>query len=128
MKWQLGEDYKELGKEIGDLEDEVRHCWSRLKYPSRSFAGERRKSSGDSMGNGIAAVIDMEEELNRKIEEFKALRLEIEATIDSLSSYQRRLMRMRYIRGFTWQQIAQRLYCDESTCRRIHRNILRSLQ
>lgn len=129
MKWTLGEDYKNLMREVDDLEDEVRHTWAMLKYPLRRHGGSRVYGSEneDFMGEGIAKAIDMEEELNNKIEQLKSLRLKIETTIEALPCEQRRLMRLRYIRCFTWQQIAQRLYCDESTCRRLHRVIVRCI-
>lgn len=127
MKWNLGEDYKNLLREIDDLGDELRHTWAMLKYPRR-IKDSYGQENGDSLGDGVARAIDIEEELNKKIEELKSVRLEIETTIESLPSEQRRLMRMRYIRCFTWQKIAQRLYCDESTCRRLHRSIVRGLQ
>ncbi|MDO4541792.1 MAG: sigma factor-like helix-turn-helix DNA-binding protein [Bacillota bacterium] len=128
MIWQLGDDYKNLSREIEDLENEIRHSWTKLKYPSRSFMTPGRISKTYAVCDGVAAVIDLETILNKKVEKLKALRLNIEETIDSLPSVERRLMRMRYIRGFTWQQIAQRLYCDESSCRRLHRRILRELE
>lgn len=128
MKWILGEDYRNLNREAEDLCDELRHYWSRLKYPNIGNVSRVGKSGTvDALGNGVAAAVDMETELRKKIEELQKLRLAIEKTIDSLPSAERRIMRMRYIRGFTWQQIAQRLYCDESTCRRAHRKIVREL-
>lgn len=127
MKWQKGNDYVALLGEINELNDEIRHCWSRLTSP-RIGIGERRGSNtSDMVGEGVAKVVDMEQKLAEKVECLKQIRLEIEERIESFPSMERRLLRMRYIRCFSWQQIANRLYCDESTCRRIHRKILRQL-
>ncbi|MEG0874427.1 MAG: sigma factor-like helix-turn-helix DNA-binding protein [Clostridiales bacterium] len=128
MKWKLGEDYNILTREIEDLDDELRHCWTKLTSPRSTFHSIRSQNVGDAVGDGVAKAIDMETELLQKIEKLKALRLQIEEVVETYPAVERRLLRMRYIRGFTWQQIANRMFCDESTCRRLHRQILKTLQ
>lgn len=106
--WALGADYRHLEREIEELESE---CMYLIHKPGTTDR-----------------VIETEKVLKKKAERLKQQRLDIESTIENLQPHERRLIRMRYVRGFTWQQIAQRLYCDESTARRWHRGIINNLQ
>ncbi|HIZ77256.1 MAG TPA: DUF1492 domain-containing protein [Firmicutes bacterium] len=123
MKWILGEDYCAMGREIEELREEISHIWSLLKSPRRHTAS----GHNDTMADGVATVVDLEKILEQKINEYGDLRMKVESIIEQFPSVERRLLRMRYIRRFTWLQIANRLYCDESTCRRMHRRLVRKL-
>lgn len=110
--WNLGAQYKDLGKEIKELENEIKNSW----HKDTTFSTESDNSD-----------IDIEKELSRKIEELKALRLKIEVAIEALPSFERRLMRMRYIQKYNWVKISTALYYDESNIRLKHRKILKKL-
>ncbi len=110
--WNLGAQYKDLGKEIKELENEIKNSW----HKDTTFSTESDNSD-----------IDIEKELSRKIEELKALRLKIEVAIEALPSFERRLMRMRYIQKYNWVKIGMALYYDERNIRRKHRKILEKL-
>ncbi|MEE0775764.1 MAG: DUF1492 domain-containing protein [Bacillota bacterium] len=123
MKWKLGEDYCALGQEIEELREEIANIWSLLKSPRRSGSA----CHNDAMAEGVATVVDLENVLEQKIQSYGELRLKVESVIEIFPSMERRLLRMRYIRRFTWTKIANRMYCDESTCRRMHRRLIRQL-
>lgn len=122
QKWRLGEDYIAIGKEINELEEEILRSWSRLTSPRTLTENVRsQRGVGDIVGEGVARAVDMEKLLQAKISELCMLREEAEAVIAALPSKERRLLRLRYFHGRSWQEIAMRLHYDESTCRRIHR-------
>ena len=78
----------------------------------------------------IAAAIDAEEKRLTKART-KALAIldEIEDMIDSLDDYDaKKVMRLHYIDGLTWEQVATASHWSESTVRRIHGRALEELR
>ena len=65
-------------------------------------------------------VLEIDEEINREIDELQIVRQEIRATLNQLEDENLKLlMEYRYIDGLTWEQIAVKMnYCWRQVCRK----------
>lgn len=82
----------------------------------------------DKVGEGVAEYLDLEAEANRKIAGFIAHIRYVEEAIDTLDdSIQRRLLRLRYIDGRTWEQIGEAMCYSRMQLNRLHRKALENL-
>ena len=70
------------------------------------------------MGEAAAQLWQLAQLLAQRLNQLVALRNEIEKTIEALQPEERRLLRLYYIDGLNWEQVAERL--DYST-RQINR-------
>ena len=57
----------------------------------------------------------------------KTLR-DIESSLDTLGPTERRLMRLRYIEGLSWQAVSRRIHYSWQQTHRIHKNALVKLR
>ena len=81
--------------------------------------GGRRCSS--SVEEYVAKIIDLEREIDRRIDEYVDLTREIEAAIDRIPDGRYRdVLRFRYVNGWTWEKIADEMGYDERWVRRLH--------
>lgn len=78
----------------------------------------------------MAATIEAEERrLDRARKKALAILDEIEDMIDSLEDYDgKKVLRLHYIGGLTWDQVAVESHWSESTVRRIHGRALEELR
>lgn len=99
--------YRQLCREIADLEAE-KEALAQGRVPSSWPVGVYAKGSGtnDTTGETAAKLWELScllaEKLNRLIE----LRIQIEQDIDSYSPENRRILRLYYIDGLTWENVA----------------------
>ena len=129
VKWLLGEEYRGMEKEIEELQEEIARRWNRLRSPRVATLTQERHGKGRiaDPAEAICAVVEMERTLEAKIEALCALRRQAEDVLAALPVRERRLLRLRYFHGYGWDVIAERMNYDESTCRRIHRQLARQL-
>ena len=71
-----------------------------------NFEPVKHSTSGDRMGNAIAKLVDLENELNDDIDRFVDLKREIENVFDDLDPVLALVLRNRYVYYMTWEQIA----------------------
>lgn len=64
----------------------------------------------------------------QKAEQIAAILRDIDARLDALPSDQRRLLRMRYVQGWRWEKIAQKMCYSRSEVFRIHGRALDNLR
>ncbi|MBQ3198769.1 MAG: hypothetical protein IJB67_00155 [Firmicutes bacterium] len=99
--------YRQLCREIADLEAE-KEALAQGRVPSSWPVGVYAKGGGanDATGETAAKLWELScllaEKLNRLIE----LRIQIEQDIDSYSPENRRILRLYYIEGLTWENVA----------------------
>ena len=80
-------------------------------------------------GRGQAALDRLESELDRQIGEYAALALEIEGRIDGLDSeLQRDVLRYRYLNGWSWREISNRMRYSPSWVLKNHEDGLKALK
>lgn len=68
------------------------------------------RGNQDSIGQAIARRDRYQRLIDNKLDELIALREEIERAIEGLPSQDRELIRLRYIEGLRWEEIAVKLH------------------
>lgn len=77
----------------------------------------------------VERIVDKEQEMNDAIDRLLAAREEISTFIDGVSNPRwRRILRSRYIMGFSWSKIAQEMGCTIRHAQRVHQDILKNLE
>lgn len=76
--------------------------------------------SGSPIERPMDKVLEIDEEINREIDELQIVRQEIRAALNQLEDENLKLlMEYRYIDGLTWEQIAVKMnYCWRQVCRK----------
>lgn len=83
----------------------------------------------DQLTNGVAKIIELEKEIDAKVDKLVELRREIEAGIETVdSSTQRRLLKLRYIDGMTWERVAVEMNYSYMQVCRLHGKALNALK
>lgn len=66
-------------------------------------------------------IIDLEREIDRRIDEYVDLTREIETAIDRIDDDRYRdILRFRYINGWSWERIAREMHYDRRQITRLH--------
>ncbi len=79
--------------------------------PSERFSGGGEPT--DRVGRTVAKIVDLENRINEEVDRLVDLREEILVEINSLpNAMQRQVLRYRYINGWTWEQIAEKMDCS----------------
>ena len=94
-----------------------------------SIDGMPRGSGGssDKIGNAVAKIGEIEEEIVRKLDELVTLKLEATGYINKLDVQENLLLDMRYIRGLEWKVIADEFCYEERNVHRLHSKALNRL-
>lgn len=124
--------YKNNRREIIQLREEIDALANKLCAPSiAKYGGEpsAHGGPGDPVGNGVAALDALRSRYTRKLDELCQQQEEIEAAIDLLGDELRTIMRYRYILGYKWEAICDRMANDKgpmdwATIHRRHRKAL----
>ena len=118
--------YRHLVAEIEQLKAERETL--RSKTGSAPDGQPRSTEPGDVTAEAAIRCEKISRMITERIEESTALLVRIEAAINSLTdARERRLMRLRYIDGMKWEQIAIELNYEYSWVLRLHGKILAKL-
>nr|DAL51010.1 MAG TPA_asm: Protein of unknown function (DUF722) [Caudoviricetes sp.] len=121
--------YKAADSEINDLLRQREAIMARLTRVTTSYSGMPGGGGGDIMTDGVAKLIEVEQEINDRIDALIALRREIEGCIRAVdSSAQRRVLRLRYIEGMTWERVALEMHYERTQVWRLHGRALAALK
>ena len=121
--------YKAADSEINDLLRQREAIMARLTRVTTSYSGMPGGGGGDIMTDGVAKLIEVEQEINDRIDALIALRREIEGCIRTVdSSAQRRVLRLRYIEGMTWERVALEMHYERTQVWRLHGRALAALK
>ena len=129
-KHQL-KQYIGLGLEIEQLEEEIMRLESSLlstPCPRNDGMPRSVKPYHDNMAEAVAKLVDLINILQNKVELYRSSRLEIERAIEVLDSADRLLMRLRYIKGKIWEDVAEELGYSYQAVHWRHKNILRHME
>ena len=110
----------ELQEELGFLRDGGLDCAQLDGMPRSSQKGDRTASA-------VTKIFSLECLLREKIEKLTALRLEIESAIEELPSLERRILRLRYVEGNLWEEIALAISYSMPHIWRLHDKILKTI-
>ena len=130
----LGE-YHSIIREIRQLEEEAEALRTKLFSPQKpSLDGMPRSNfAAERLSGQVAKLADMDEEIQRLLEQLYARRKKIERIIGRLPSAERGIMRLRYIccrkdgGRLTWYQVAERANYSERQCQYIHRQAIEKI-
>lgn len=77
----------------------------------------------------VERIVDKEREINDSIDRLVAAKEEINTFIDGVSNPRwQRILRGRYIMGFSWSRIAQDMGCTVRHVQRLHKEIIQNLE
>lgn len=103
----------ELAEKIVELEN------MRLSPRAAAYGSERVKSSpkGDIQPDNLIRMDKLLADYNAALARCTSITGEFEAALEKLNSRQRRLMRMYYVGGFTWEMVSVEMHLS---WRRVH--------
>jgi RNA polymerase sigma factor (sigma-70 family) len=121
-QWIL-KNIEKLEEKLLEIDTQLQRITTRYTLVSVSRTGSR-----DVMGELIVKKIEVEEEINRKLQEsYRKLR-EIERAIEKLDEKEKLLMRLRYICGKSWGEICDEMNYSWKQIHRIHKQALDKLK
>lgn len=121
-QWIL-KNIEKLEEKLLEIDTQLQRITTRYTLVSVSRTGSR-----DVMGELIVKKIEVEEEINRKLQEsYKKLK-EIERAIEKLDEREKLLMRLRYIQGKDWMEICDEMGYSWRQIHRIHKKALDKLK
>lgn len=128
MDKQTFQQYRQLCQEIRELEAE-KEALAAGNLPASWPVGELggRGWPADKVGEAAARLWQLTQLLAQRLNQLIALRKEIEKTIEALQPEERRLLRLYYIEGLNWEQVAERLDYSTRQIRRKQRQIMQQL-
>jgi len=93
--------------------------------PDMVFAG----GASDKVGNAVAKIVDLENEINEKIDEYIDKKREISDVLSAVSdAEQSAVLHKRYLLYESWEQIALELHCTYRNVCYIHGRALQSVK
>jgi RNA polymerase sigma factor (sigma-70 family) len=108
MEREKLQQYRQLCREIEELEEE-KQALAEGRLPSSWPLGgiSGKGAPGDPTGRTAAKLWDLAVLLANKLNELIALRTEIEQAVEGLPPEERRILRLYYIDGLTWEAVAE---------------------
>ncbi len=121
--------YQKHGKRIKRIESEIEEIRNMKMYPSSINNGMPHGSNQSDLSSYAVALQEREDELYqegvKQVQTYK----DIEYRINKLENQDERdVMFYKYIKGFTWWQIAQLMEYSESWIYELHGRALKNIQ
>jgi len=119
------EDLKNLRDchaQIASLKGRIERLRSSLSSPAASRLSHAPGGSGspsDPVGDGVAKLTEMEEELQQRIAELELKIRRVEAEIDALPPRERSIIRARYVDGLSWRKVGKAVGYSKEHCKKI---------
>ncbi len=113
-----------LLEDVQRLKELTRQITATLKPDVVSHSGNQ-----DKMGNMVAKIVDLENEINAAVDEYIDKRREIIATIDKINvPNQVSVLHKLYLEEKTWPEIAEEMHMTERNAQYIHGRALQSVR
>ena len=114
--------YLEILAEEKDIREEIAYWESKAQKVTASWSAVPSGGKGsDKVQTGAIKVAELRESLMDKINQLASVRIEIERAIGTVQDdTQRRLLRLRYIKGIGFNKIAEEMNYGERQIQRIH--------
>lgn len=110
--------YQEINKDIDQLLLEQSQLKDLVTRVTPNLSGMPRGGGGDGRQAAIAKIVDLERQIDQKIDALADLRREIARVVEAVpNSNYRRLLNLRYIAGKRWEDVPGNL-CSQSDGRR----------
>ncbi len=127
---ELLEKYGEIDSAINaklEIIEELK-CLA-TKVTASVFAGSGGNGHSDRVGKTTARIIDLETQINDDIDRLVEITEKIESVISVVdNSLHRTILERRYILGQSWERIAENLGYSPRHIKRIHGQIIESLE
>ncbi len=138
VKWEASaltqQDLKicaSLRREIGDMEEIIRRLREKLeggRMSTLSFTPHSPRNARDMLAPMVGTLLELEDLYKQRAAAFYEHLRRVEIAIASLWKVEvRRIMRLKYILGLTWEEIALKTSYDERWCRELNRRGLKML-
>lgn len=121
--------YRAADREIDCQLLEIKHLRSLATRVSQTFSGmPGRQGPGDTVGGAVVKLVDMEREVDRRIDELQEVKRRVVELIGMASTeLYRDLLTRRYICGQSWEDIARALFFEMRWTFETHRKALLDL-
>lgn len=128
MDKQTLKQYQSLASEIADLEAERERLKAGVIGAIKIDGLPHGSGTVDKVGDIAVKLAELKTLIDAKLTQLLTKRTEIEIAIDTLPENEQRLMKLRYIEGLTWQQIADELHYSRRRVLQIHKRIINRLR
>lgn len=122
--------YLYLYQEIEMLLEDLERAKSYRERMTQILSSEPRGGSGDGtiLEKATEQIVEIEERISGQVMQLTQERMETEEMISSIDNQRMRMiMRMHYISGKTWEQIADALFMDVRWVFRIRKKAIKKL-
>lgn len=127
-KKQVLMKYQTADKRINDLIEEKERLKAMLERTTPTYSLTSGGNNNDKLSNGVAKLIELENEINAEIEALYKSRLQIAAAMDKLPDENaKRVLYLRYIQGYRWERVALEMNYDTRWVYRLHGKALYQL-
>ena len=111
------------------LLEELEQWKSRAAKVTRAFSGAPGGGGSDPLPECVGKIMELEEALNRQIDQMVERRKIIEKAIGAVpQTLQREVLSLRYIKGESWEEIGKTLQYATQHIHRIHGSALQAIQ
>lgn len=120
-------EYKDIKKELNQIQFKLKELEERktsIKSMVISDMNVQTSHTNNSIEDLLIKIEECMEMYNKKEVALYNKQLEIENCINSLEPLERIIMRLRYIDGYTWEEICTKVNYRWNGIHKIHRKIL----
>lgn len=121
--------YLNAEKEIGIKLDQIARLRELSTKITQTLTPDKVKSNSENrLESSVSKIVDIEREIGASIDQLVRTRLQVESVINSVPNVnQRNVLRLRYISGMKWEQIAVKLNYDYRWVLRLHGKALNKI-
>lgn len=121
--------YLNAKKEIGIKLDQIARLRELSTKITQTLTPDKVKSNSENrLESSVSKIVDIEREIGASIDQLERTRLQVESVINSVPNVnQRNVLRLRYISGMKWEQIAIKLNYDYRWVLRLHGKALNKI-
>ena len=121
--------YLNAEKEIGIKLDQIARLRELSTKITQTLTPDKVKSNSENrLESSVSKIVDIEREIGASIDQLERTRLQVESVINSFPNVnQRNVLRLRYISGMKWEQIAVKLNYDYRWVLRLHGKALNKI-
>ena len=121
--------YLNAEKEIGIKLDQIARLRELSTKITQTLTPDKVKSNSENrLESSVSKIVDIEREIGTSIDQLERIRLQVESVINSVPNVnQRNVLRLRYISGMKWEQIAVKLNYDYRWVLRLHGKTLNKI-
>lgn len=124
------QEYYWTQKNIKQFEDKIEELTAAALRTTTQFRDDpihAKGSNGDRVGNIVAEIAGVREELQLRLEKAYVLTRRIEQAVDSLPARESYLIRARYLELRSWEQIAEDMNYSWQWLHKMHTKALKLL-